>query len=334
MLTEPASLPIIDISPLVTGQRQLAEVASCIGKACRDIGFFYITGHDVSEELQLRLEAVSREFFAQDEETKQSIRMQLGGRLWRGYFSVGDELTSGKPDHKEGIYFGDELDDSHPKVKNNVPLHGRNLFPDIPDFRQTVLDYLEKMTDVAHALMQGIALSLGLEAEFFRRELTADPVILFRIFHYPPLPAICDASLWSVGEHTDYGLLTILKQDENGGLQVKSNGKWIEAPPVPGTFVCNIGDMLDRMTGGRYRSTAHRVRNNSGRGRLSFPFFFDPGWDAEVKSVLSGTDREGGADRWDGTSLQELSGTYGEYLIRKVSQVFPELTLQLHKVFL
>jgi len=98
--------------------------------------------------------------------------------------------------------------------------------------------------------------------------------------------------------------------------------------------VCNIGDMLDRMTGGRYRSTAHRVRNNSGRGRLSFPFFFDPGWDAEVKPVLSGTDREGGADRWDGTSLQELSGTYGEYLIRKVSQVFPELTLQLHKVFL
>ena len=105
--------------------------------------------------------------------------------------------------------------------------------------------------------------------------------ILFRIFHYPPLPAGVEAeALWSVGEHTDYGLLTILMQDEIGGLAVKSKGGWIEAPPIEGAFVCNLGDMLDRMTGGLYRSTPHRVRNRSDRGRLSFPFFFDPGWNA------------------------------------------------------
>ena len=326
MSIETPGIAVIDVAPLVSGRGDCEAVAAEIGRVCRDNGFFCISGHGVSEELQIRLEELSRQFFAQGLETKLRIRMQLGGRDWRGYFPVGDELTSGKPDQKEGLYFGAELRDDHPQVKAGVPLHGKNLFPDIQDFRLAVLDYLDAMTRLAHTLMQGIALSLGLEALYFHSRFT-DPTILFRIFHYPPLPLESTDTSWSVGEHTDYGMLTILRQDDTGGLQVKSQGRWIAAPPIDNTFVCNIGDMLDRMTGGLYRSTPHRVRNVAGRGRCSFPFFFDPNWDAEVRPIFP--DRPVTDDqnrRWDGTSLSELRGTYGEYLLGKVSRVFPDLS--------
>jgi isopenicillin N synthase-like dioxygenase len=161
-------------------------------------------------------------------------------------------------------------------------------------------------------------------------------LILFRIFHYPPLPDPSDLpisrrteidTVWSVGEHTDYGLIALLLQDDRGGLQVRSGSGWIDAPPVPGTLVCNLGDMLDRMTGGRYRSTPHRVRNTSGRGRLSFPFFFDPGFDTRVAPIdperVAVDDR---SSRWDRQNVHAFDGTYGEYLLHKVSKVFPELS--------
>ncbi len=320
------AVPVIDISDLIAAEGDSNAVADAIGRACRESGFFYVTGHGVSEELSLRLDQLCRQFFAQDVEKKLAIRMERGGRAWRGYFPIGDELTLGKPDQKEGLYFGAELHDDHPKVRASVPMHGRNLFPGIPDFRETVLEYLSEMTQLGHRLMEGIALSLGLDASYFAERYTRDPLILFRVFHYPPLPAAGADSLWSVGEHTDYGLLTILKQDDAGGLQVKSGGGWIDAPPIPGSFVCNIGDMLDRMTGGLYRSTPHRVRNRSEVGRLSFPFFFDPNFDAEVSPIQpQRTIEDDKAQRWDQTSVHEISGTYGDYILGKVSRVFPEL---------
>jgi isopenicillin N synthase-like dioxygenase len=318
-------IPVIDIASLID-DRDPKSVATEIGSACRDSGFFYIVGHGVSKSLIDRLEVVSGEFFSQDLHAKLRFRMERGGRAWRGYFPVGNELTSGKPDQKEGIYFGSELTTDHPKVSSGVPLHGPNLFPEIDTFRETIIEYLDELTQVGHALMRGIALSLGFDSDIFQRDLTADPTLLFRIFHYPPLTTT-SADLWSVGEHTDYGLLTILKQDETGGLQVKSQGQWIEATPIPDSFVCNIGDILDRMTGGLYRSTPHRVRNRGERGRYSFPFFFDPGWDAQIKPMLSSnTATTMPLERWDGAKLEELSGTYGEYLMGKIAKVFPELS--------
>jgi isopenicillin N synthase-like dioxygenase len=326
MQSDHSGIPIVDLTKLVEGSDPMA-VADRIGQACRNHGFFYVTGHGVDEELARRLERLSREFFAQDLETKMAIRMQLGGRAWRGYFPVGDELTSGQPDQKEGLYFGAELADDHPKVKSSVPLHGCNLFPAVPGFRETVLEYLAAMTQLGHLLMRAIALSLQLEACYFAERYTRDPLILFRIFHYPALSrqAVSEKE-WSVGEHTDYGILTILRQDESGGLQIKSRSRWIDAPPIPGSLVCNIGDMLDRMTGGLYRSTPHRVRNKSDRGRLSFPFFFDPNFDAKVSPIHPGGSLIGDRDqRWDQASVHDWSGTYGDYVLKKVAKVFPEL---------
>ena len=323
-------VPLIDIGPLVSRTERRHQVASDIGQACRDCGFFYVAGHGVAPELQRRLESLSRAFFAQDVAAKMAIRMELGGRAWRGYFPVGNELTSGKPDLKEGIYFGTELPQTHPLVKAGTPLHGANLFPaGVPGFRETVLEYMAALTQVGHHLMAGIAMSLGLDEKYFAQRYTGDPLTLFRIFNYPPGPAAQAADpQWGVGEHTDYGLLTILKQDDAGGLQVKSKTGWVPAPPIPDSFVCNIGDMLDRMTGGRYRSTPHRVLNVARRDRLSFPFFFDPNFNAVIEPIdIPGGDvvAHDRSERWDRASVHEFRGTYGDYLLGKVAKVFPQL---------
>jgi isopenicillin N synthase-like dioxygenase len=320
------ALPVIDVGAFVTANRDRTRAAEAIRGACRSAGFFYIVGHGIDEELQARLESLSRQFFAEPLEKKLAIRMEHGGLAWRGYFPVRGELTKGKPDLKEGLYFGAELPDDHPRVAAGTPLHGRNLFPDVPGFRAAVLDYISAMTALGHALMEGIGLSLGLEASYFHDRYTRDPLILFRIFNYPARQASSTEPEWGVGEHTDYGLLTILKQDDVGGLQVKGPSGWIDAPPIPEAFVCNIGDMLDRMTGGFYRSTPHRVLNPGGRARLSFPFFFDPGFDADVRPIdPDATVVDDKAERWDRASVHEFSGTYGDYILSKVSKVFPDL---------
>ncbi len=322
-----ASLPVIDLSALTgdVSQERVTGAARQIEAACRDSGFFYVTGHGVPDELLDRLDTASRNFFELPLDAKMEIAMERGGRAWRGYFPVGAELTSGRPDRKEGVYFGAELPDDHPRVRAGVPLHGRNLFPrQVPELRTAVLEYLDALTGVAQMVARGIAVSLDLPPDYFAERYTANPTILFRIFHYPPSPPDDDG--WGVGEHTDYGLLTLLAQDHNGGLQVKTPSGWVDAPPLPGTFVCNIGDMLDRLTGGWYRSNPHRVRNLSGNDRLSFPFFFDPDFEAEVPPLpgRARTDASG-QTRWDGQDLRAFTGTYGDYLLSKVGKVFPHL---------
>ena len=309
-------VPVVDLSA------GAVAAAASIDRACREVGFFYVVGHGVDPELTASLDRLAREFFALPDEAKAGIEMARAGRAWRGWFPVGGELTSGVPDAKEGIYFGAE------QPPSDVPLHGPNLWPSEPaELREVVLAWLDAMTALGHELCRGLGAALGVGEGWFAEHLTTDPTILFRIFHYPPAP-----ESWGVGEHTDYGLLTILLQDHHGGLQVRSAaGEWIEAPPIEGSFVCNVGDMLDRMTGGRWRSTPHRVRNVSGADRLSFPFFFDPAWDADVRPVpLPDPAPEDDADRrWDGTSVHAWSGTYGDYLLSKVAKVFPDLGAEL-----
>jgi isopenicillin N synthase-like dioxygenase len=344
------TLPVVDVAPLLpassggasSGGGQpagLTEVARQIEAACREHGFFYVTGHGVAPDLVARLTTACAAFFALPQAAKMEIAMARGGPAWRGYFPVGAELTSGRPDLKEGLYFGAELGDDDPRVRAGLPLHGRNLFPrQVPELRAAVLSYIGALTDLGQAVLRGVALSLGLDADYFAAGYTASPTVLFRVFRYPAVPP--GEQGWGAGEHTDYGLLTLLAQTlpaqgANGGLQVRTPSGWIDAPPIEGTFVANIGDMLDRLTGGWYRSTPHRVRNVSGRDRFSFPFFFDPGFSAEIPPLpgraaarpgsRTGRQGDGGEARWDGQNLHAFSGTYGDYLLGKVSKVFPQL---------
>jgi isopenicillin N synthase-like dioxygenase len=329
------SLPLIDVSALLdpdAHDHDRRAVGHEIDAACRDSGFFLVTGHGIDPRLRDDLEALSREFFALPDEAKAAIAMQRGGVAWRGWFPVGDELTSGEPDRKEGVYFGAELESTDPRVLGRTPLHGPNLFPEDPaDLRSAVLRWIDEVSGLGQTLLEGVALGLGIDSGWFATHLTADPTVLFRIFHYPP----GDSDSWGVGEHTDYGLITLLAQDRNGGLQVRTRGTWVDVPADPYVFVVNIGDMLEKMTGGLYRSNPHRVRNLSGQDRLSFPLFVDPSWDARVtplpEAALAGEPRTDvdGDSRWDGQSVHAWEGVYGDYLTAKVAKVFPQLATAL-----
>ena len=212
-------------------------------------------------------------------EKKARVALAHGGPAWRGWFPLGGELTSGVPDLKEGYYFGRELPADGQADARPQHLAGQNR-PTLAPVGDAV-DGRHGAARPAGAVADGRG--LGLAADFFRNGLTADPTPLFRIFRYPPHPAD-GADRWGVAEHSDYGLLTLLAHDGTAGLQVKVGDGWIDAPRDPALIVCNLGDMLDRLTAGRYRSTPHRARNHADADRYSLPFFLDPGWDAVIEA--------------------------------------------------
>lgn len=318
-------LPVIDIAPLraMDDAAAFRRTAEAIGAASADYGFFYADGHGIADALFERLETASHAFFALPEAEKAAIAMVHGGTAWRGWFPLGGELTSGRPDRKEGLYLGEELGPGDPRVAAGWPLHGANLWPAaLPELRGAVEDYLAAAVGAAAALMRGMALALSLPADHFAAGITQRPTLLFRIFHYPPGGGADDLG---VGEHSDYGLLTLLGQDRHGGLEVRAaDGGWIAVPPRGRSLVVNIGDMFERLTRGRFRSAPHRVINGSGQERLSWPLFYDPDFAASVDPLpIPATARL--LPRWDGLDVHDAGGTYGDYLIAKVAKVFPEL---------
>ena len=293
-----------------------------IDQACREVGFFAVSLPDHLRTVRDELIATAAAFFALPEDRKARVAMAVAGPAWRGWFPLGGELTSGVPDRKEGYYFGQEL------PPDPRPMHGPNLWPDEPAaLRPLVTAWMAAMDELGQRLLSMMALGLGLPDDHFRSGLTAAPTELFRIFRYPPHPQ-GDTATWGVGEHTDYGLLTLLATDGTPGLEVKVQGAWVAAPADADLVICNLGDMLDRLTGGRYRSTPHRVRNHAGGDRYSLPFFLDPGWDASVEPLElddGWTAPDDAAQRWDRANLRRVGGTYGDWLGAKVAKVFPAL---------
>lgn len=315
-------LPIIDITSSA-GPRE-------IDRACRESGFFAIRNHGVSSELRAHVLATAIDFFGRPDDEKELVSLARGGSAWRGWFPLGGELTSGVPDLKEGYYFGREL------PIDDRAMHGPNIWPSEPSSLQPlVTEWMAVMEPLAQRVLSMMAEGLGLSPDFFRSGLTADPTPLFRIFRYPPHPPD-SADRWGVAEHSDYGLLTLLAHDGTAGLQVKIGDEWIDTPADPELIICNLGDMLDRLTAGRYRSTPHRARNDSTKDRYSLPFFLDPGWDAVIDPFDIDRDIDRDLDdpwvapadadrRWDRANLRDLNGTYGDWLTAKVSKVFPQL---------
>ncbi len=283
-------IPLIDFGPFLTGDLAARkEVADKIGHACRNIGFFYLTNHGISEALLARTFSEAKRFFDQPMDKKLEIDIEKSP-CHRGFFKVGGEnLDPAKQkeggDLKEGIKIGRDLAPDHPLVVAGTPLHGANLWPKgLPGWQGSMQSYFDALVCLGKQIMHAFALSLDLDECYFDRLLT-DPMATLGPLHYPPQQGSITEKQIGAGAHTDFGCLTILAQDMNGGLQVKTPGGWIAAPPLPGTLVCNIGDMMARWTNNLFASTLHRVINTSGAERYSIPFFFDPNFSASVAAL-------------------------------------------------
>jgi isopenicillin N synthase-like dioxygenase len=287
-----ATLPIIDVSPLVAGgsPSERANVAAAIRRACIDIGFFYITGHGMPEaELDEALEQ-GRRFFAAPTGDKMRWRAESGaGAL--GYFPLsldGSADEYGKvADVKERFSASRELIAGEPERGRYSA--GRSKWPDaavLPGFTDFFKGHIEKRMRLTRGLAQGFALSLDLPQSYFDAAFAfMGCVLMFN--YYPKLERdLAQPTRWNFSPHTDYGAFTILLQDALGGLQVRNAaGQWIDAPPVPGTFVVNIGDMFAMWTNDLYVSTLHRVMNFNDALRLSLAFFTYPHGLTEIRCL-------------------------------------------------
>ena len=288
----------IDIGPLLRGGDGERESAERIGVACREWGFFTIAGHGVEDSVIQELLRGSRAFFGDARsgvEKEETHGMHRGGRALRGYFAAGAELTSGVPDLKEGIYLGREDADSD-EARAGRALHGSNVL-----LGKEGAAYCDAMAPVAAAVLRGVALALDLPKHFFRDEVCSPrPLELLRVFRYPPPKTVEERKAWGVGQHTDYGLVTLLLA-MSPGLEVQTiGGDWVRLPVVPNTFVVNLGDVLERMTGGVFRSTLHRVRNVGEEARISVPYFYDPAFGKPMPRRLEGMTVKTRSTRWDG----------------------------------
>lgn len=281
------AIPIVDVSGLFS--RNEAARRACgadIGKACREVGFFYAVNHGIGEGLLADVFRLGQEFFALPVAEKMAVELRRS-KFMRGYFPLEGEITdpAAGRDLKEGFDMALELPLDDSDVVAGKPLHGPNQWPARPPgFRSTLQRYYDSLVELGRALSHGFALSLDLPEEFFTRHMSR-PTAILRLLHYPKQRAIAQLGC---GAHSDYGYLTILAQDEVGGLQVQNRaGDWVDAKPIPGAYVCNIGEMMAQWTNDRFAATKHRVISPPGRERYSIPFFFHPDFDTEVSCLPS-----------------------------------------------
>ncbi len=303
-------LPIVDLGPLRTRDaRALDALAQQIREACTTVGFFYVTNHGVPDVCVERVIESSRAFYRQPESEKQKVALAEHTH-WRGWTGLGSEVTGGKRDWHECLDIMTEVE-----ADASSPLRGHNRWPEQPaDFRADVLSYFDAMKRVGSMLMEGLSLSCGMERSFFADRF-GDPWCLLRILSYPQQPGepAPDVGI-GVGEHTDYGCLTLLTATEPGLFVRTPSGAWMEAPPIPGAFVCNLGDAMETWTYGVYKATPHRVV--ALRERLSIPFFFDPSLDAMIEPI----------DSFRAPHAPRTSSfRYGPYLLAAYERSYPSI---------
>lgn len=279
------SIPLIDLGPFLAGTAEdRARVAAEIGAACRGVGFFYVTNHGVPQTLIDAVFAESKRFFAQPHDEKMRISI-VESPNHRGFFPIGGENVDPEKtfDLKEGFDMALELGPEDPGVRAGLPLHGPNQWPEnLPGYRETLDAYYDALCDLGRSLCRAFAMALGLAEDYFDAKLDK-PLAQLRLLHYPPQTGPASEREMGVGAHSDYGCVAMLYQDDVGGLQIRNSaGEWIEAPPIPGAFVCNIGEMMARWTNDTFAATLHRVINTSGRDRYSAVVFFDPSYEVEV----------------------------------------------------
>ncbi len=302
-----SGIPIVDISG--------ADASTALGHALEHIGFAYITGHGIPPALNEGAFAASRAFHASPLEKKRSLAINAAHR---GYMAMATStiVTSRvarvtQPNLSESLMIMHEVADGDPRL--GEPLQGPNQYPDwLPDFRAPIDAYIEAVEGVARRVIRLIAVSLDLPETALDRHFER-PTTFLRLLHYPPHPEDALGDQFGSAPHTDYGIITLLAQDDRGGLEVRPRGgEWIAAPPIPGSLVLNVADMLARWTNDRFVSTPHRVLNQGGGDRYSIPFFFDTDMDAIVECLPTCTG-PGNPPRYEPVR-------YGDYLMDRLDR--------------
>ena len=279
--SDPPRVPMIDLSLFDMGDPWREQVAAQIDSASSQFGFFYIVGHDIDTSVVGPLMEAGRRFFT----ASQAGQARAQG-VHTGSYPVGNELSAEQADVNEGLYFETRRAQDVEGENADTSVHGQILLPDIPGFREPMLDYVFSVTGLAHKLMAMIARGLRLQDSYFVDRYTGSPTTSFRILHYPQISdASTDIEQCGSGAHSDRGLLTLLKQDGIGGLELKYQDRWIDVPDIPHAFVCQVGEILERLTNGRYISAAHRVRNSRQGHRVAMPFCFRPSIDTVFEPI-------------------------------------------------
>lgn len=324
------SLPILDMSTIDESEEAAAEFRAQLLKATHEVGFFYLVGHGVEQQLIDDLLATSRRFFELPEADKLAVE-NVHSPQFRGYTRVGGELTEGKIDWREQIDIGPE----RPTVEGDANywrLEGPNLWPDaLPELQQLATRWNDELSALALKLMRTWAVALGAPENVFDDAFADKPFPLMKIVRYPgesnPDPK------QGVGAHRDGGVLTLLLVEPGkAGLQVEFEGEWIDAPPVDGAFVVNIGEMLELATGGYLKATLHRVMSPLvGTDRISVPFFFNPALDArmprlELSPELAAEARGLSKDPENSPILE----TYGDNVLRYRLRAHPNVVAAHH----
>jgi isopenicillin N synthase-like dioxygenase len=278
-----SSVPVIDISGLRSPHAEdKDQVIDALRSAARDVGFFYIGGASFDWSLFDDLLDMSKTFFALSSEEK--MRYYIGhSKNHRGYVPIGEEglANAAVPDLKEAFDTALDLPVDDPDYVGGNPLLGPNVWPEIPGFAEVVTSYYQAIDQLGHELLRAFAVGLGQDADTFSRHATKATSQL-RLIHYWPDVNAVDAV--GIGAHTDMECFTLLKPTAPGLEVMNGAGEWIDVPPIPGTFVVNIGDMLELWTNGQFVATTHRVRKVNDE-RYSFPFFFALDYDTVVEPL-------------------------------------------------
>jgi isopenicillin N synthase-like dioxygenase len=266
-------IPVVDITPLRDGSNP-KHVADALHAASQNLGFIYIKGHGIPESVINAARNCAYSYFHGSNEDKATVSVSSAHRGWlkQGGAKMQDDA---KADLKESFIWG--YQDKDGATPQDHALRGTNQWPAFaPEMQRDSMAYFRQVHEVAHHLMRGFAIGLDLDENFFLRT-SSKPLSRASYVYYPKQPEEMGDEQFGVGPHTDFGVLTVLCQDNVGGLQVKDlNGDWVHAPPIEGTLIVNVADLLARWTSGAYKSTQHRVVNTSGRERLSIVLAFDP----------------------------------------------------------
>jgi isopenicillin N synthase-like dioxygenase len=282
-LPAPYDLPLLDFSRFDKGLAERRAFLGDLRAAARDVGFFYLTGHGVADSLIDEVLSLSRRFFALPEKDKLAIEM-VNSPHFRGYTRPGWERTKGKPDWREQIDVAAE-EEALPRTPNQAAwerLRGPNQWPAaLPDLRPALLRYQAETTAVAIRLLRAFCLALEQPEDALEPIYSGAPNQLLKIIRYPGRDAAEGGQ--GVGAHKDSGFITFVLQDRQSGLQVETDDGWIDARPIRGSFVVNIGEVLEMASDGYLRATVHRVVSPpAGTDRLSVAFFLGARLDATI----------------------------------------------------